>query len=62
MRDGLMATGSSAVMKAGLTCISGMSVDCVFLVVWLSSLVGVRSCGCHRDLRWLVGLLELFGL
>ena len=55
------ATGSTEVIEAALTGISGMLFVCFLLsVVWLSSLRGIRSCGGRRGLGSRLGLLGLF--
>ena len=55
------ATGSTEVMEAALTCISGMWIVCFLLsVIWLSSLRGIRSCGGRHGFGSRLGLLPLF--
>ena len=55
------AIGSSEVMEAALTGISGMLFVCFLLsVVWVSSLRGIRSCGGRHGLGSRLGLLGLF--
>ena len=54
------ATGSTEVMEAALTGISGMFVCFLLSVVWLSSLRGIRSCGGRHGLGSRLGLLGLF--
>ena len=55
------ATGSSEVMEATLTGISGKLFVCFMLsVLWLSNLRGIRSCGGRHGLGSRLGLLGLF--
>ena len=54
------ATGSTEVIEAALTGISGMLVCFLLSVVWLSSLRGIRSCGGRHGLGSRLGLLGLF--
>ena len=55
------ATGSTEVMQAALTGISGMLfVSFLLSVAWLPSLRGIRSCGGRCGLRSRLGLLGLF--
>ena len=53
--------GSTEVLEAALTDISGMLfVCCLLSVVWLSSLRGIRSCGGRHGLDSRLGQLGLF--
>ena len=55
------AKGSTEVMEAALTGISGMWIVCFLVsVVWLPSLRGIRSCGGRHGLGSRLGLLGLF--